>query len=465
MKKNFLLSSLILSALSFSNLKGNVELLNNEKMESGVSTSTLLLKTEVMKNRFTIGAQAGFDGFKAKENFKENTLKNTKAFVKYDFEEVNNLNSYLKMELKSVKELSAQADLNYKFTHDLKLGANTKTTFGLNKKDFKNTYSNHKIYLEGKKDKYEDVKANLSVKHDYTKNALKNVELNLGAKYVSSEDLSYIAKLRFGHAFNGEKLTLEEEKDVYKKVEGITKYYQSYLLGAKYKGIKNFEFETNAYVVNYVRNINPTRISNETYYSLKPTIKYTGVENLTISSKNSFGGSSLIVKNTNGAKKVVLNSNLGKVSLNLGAIYDIKAKENLKVSPKVELTSIFDQLGSKYSTQENRQELKNHFDFIQKVDLGTKVEYMPVDNLTINTELDNRFEFKKDQYRPEHSLVLNPKFDIKYIANEKLELKAGADVKFKFDDTRYEKEKNIFLENFRYIRTDFETKISIKYMF
>lgn len=90
---------------------------------------------------------------------------------------------------------------------------------------------------------------------------------------------------------------------------------------------------------------------------------------------------------------------------------------------------------------------------------------MPLDNLTINTELDNKFEFKKGLYKPEYSLVVNPKFDIKYVANEKLELKAGADVNFKFDNTRYEKEKDEFLENFRYIGTDFETKISIKYMF
>ncbi len=358
MKKTILLATLAASLVSVAKTTGSVEFFNENtgsfyKGQKGVyKVDNAGVKTEVKVD----GTGLSFGGELKAENIPvpmgdhklvNNFFNNSNLFVKYELPQIKGVNSYVKGTLNpkagegpalAFEEGNAEleADVNYEVAKDIKLGVNTKTTFPFKGTDYaKAVTSTHKAYVKGNYAPIKDIKAEVEVKHSYkstanTNDALKYLSLLAEAKYDVMKDLELNGQFKFKYNFNESEIKLENlgDKDllgVYTSLSLSTmKYAHSYVLGAKYTGLKNTEINVKGFVGHASDKAaqTPTHI---VHYGVKGDVKYTGVENLTLTGKATLAGVSNLKTPA---------AHTGIFEFGAGAKYDYKVSDKFTVSPE-----------------------------------------------------------------------------------------------------------------------------------
>ena len=358
MKKTILLATLAASLVSVAKTTGSVEFFNENtgsfnKGEKGVYTVNKAgVKTEVKVD----GTGLSFGGefkvedvevpMKQDQLLLNNFFNHSNLFVKYELPQIKGINSYVKGTLNpkvddalNFKKGNAEleADVNYEVAKDLKLGVNTKTTFPFDKENKEYAQvatSTHKVYVKGNYAPIKDIKAEVEVKHSYkstanTNDALKYLSLLAEAKYDVMKDLELNGQFKFKYNFNDEiKLENLGDKDLLEIATGLQfngmKYAHSYVLGAKYTGLKDTEINGKVFVghASDKATQTPTHI---VHYGVKGDVKYTGVENLTLTGKATLAGVSNIKTTA---------AHTGIFEFGVGAKYDYKVSDKFTVSPE-----------------------------------------------------------------------------------------------------------------------------------
>lgn len=261
MKKILLLSSLIASLTTMSEVTGYIEGTAKGKVEfeqndTKGSIDKLGIKGEFKTKNVTIGAFLGNKDFEniskenhlTKERYLENFLDNSNVYIQYDIPKMKQTESYIKLTLnpkekeynfkKGNVQLEGQA--KHQFNNDLIFGVNTRLTLPF---EIEKIRSEHILTIEKNKlEKIEDLKASLTLKHGYLKKG--NVAVNLDAK------LKYA------------KVNIEGELDFVYQIEGTSKvkniltdakqelnensYAHSYKLATKYEVRKDLELMATA---------------------------------------------------------------------------------------------------------------------------------------------------------------------------------------------------------------------------
>lgn len=261
MKKILLLSSLIASLTTMSEITGYIEGTAKGKVEfeqndTKGSIDKLGIKGEFKTKNVTIGAFLGNEDFEniskenhlTKERYLENFLDKSNVYIQYDIPKMKQTESYIKLTLnpkekeynfkKGNVQLEGQA--KHQFNNDLIFGVNTKLTLPF---EIEKIRSEHILTIEKNKlEKIEDLKASLTLKHGYLKKG--NVAVNLDTK------LKYA------------KVNIEGELDFVYQIEGTSKvkniltdakqelnensYAHSYKLATKYEVRKDLELMTTA---------------------------------------------------------------------------------------------------------------------------------------------------------------------------------------------------------------------------
>lgn len=261
MKKILLLSSLIASLTTMSEVTGYIEGTAKGKVEfeqndTKGSIDKLGIKGEFKTKNVTIGAFLGNKDFEniskenhlTKERYLENFLDKSNVYIQYDIPKMKQTESYIKLTLnpkekeynfkKGNVQLEGQA--KHQFNNDLIFGVNTKLTLPF---EIERIRSEHILTIEKNKlEKIEDLKASLTLKHGYLKKG--NVAVNLDTK------LKYA------------KVNIEGELDFVYQIEGTSKvkniltdakqelnensYAHSYKLATKYEVRKDLELMATA---------------------------------------------------------------------------------------------------------------------------------------------------------------------------------------------------------------------------
>lgn len=261
MKKILLLSSLIASLTTMSEVTGYIEGTAKGKVEfeqndTKGSIDKLGIKGEFKTKNVTIGAFLGNKDFEniskenhlTKERYLENFLDKSNVYIQYDIPKMKQTESYIKLTLnpkekeynfkKGNVQLEGQA--KHQFNNDLIFGVNTKLTLPF---EIEKIRSEHILTIEKNKlEKIEDLKASLTLKHGYLKKG--NVAVNLDTK------LKYA------------KVNIEGELDFVYQIEGTSKvkniltdakqelnensYAHSYKLATKYEVRKDLELMATA---------------------------------------------------------------------------------------------------------------------------------------------------------------------------------------------------------------------------
>lgn len=261
MKKILLLSSLIASLTTMSEVTGYIEGTSKGKVEfeqndTKGSIDKLGIKGEFKTKNVTIGAFLGNEDFEniskenhlTKERYLENFLDKSNVYIQYDIPKMKQTESYIKLTLnpkekeynfkKGNVQLEGQA--KHQFNNDLIFGVNTKLTLPF---EIEKIRSEHILTIEKNKlEKIEDLKASLTLKHGYLKKG--NVAVNLDTK------LKYA------------KVNIEGELDFVYQIEGTSKvkniltdakqelnensYAHSYKLATKYEVRKDLELMATA---------------------------------------------------------------------------------------------------------------------------------------------------------------------------------------------------------------------------
>lgn len=261
MKKILLLSSLIASLTTMSEVTGYIEGTAKGKVEfeqndTKGSIDKLGIKGEFKTKNVTIGAFLGNEEFEniskenhlTKERYLENFLDKSNVYIQYDIPKMKQTESYIKLTLnpkekeynfkKGNVQLEGQA--KHQFNNDLIFGVNTKLTLPF---EIEKIRSEHILTIEKNKlEKIEDLKASLTLKHGYLKKG--NVAVNLDTK------LKYA------------KVNIEGELDFVYQIEGTSKvkniltdakqelnensYAHSYKLATKYEVRKDLELMATA---------------------------------------------------------------------------------------------------------------------------------------------------------------------------------------------------------------------------
>lgn len=261
MKKILLLSSLIASLTTMSEVTGYIEGTAKGKVEfeqndTKGSIDKLGIKGEFKTKNVTIGAFLGNKDFEniskenhlTKERYLENFLDNSNVYIQYDIPKMKQTESYIKLTLnpkekeynfkKGNVQLEGQA--KHQFNNDLIFGVNTRLTLPF---EIEKIRSEHILTIEKNKlEKIEDLKASLTLKHGYLKKG--NVAVNLDTK------LKYA------------KVNIEGELDFVYQIEGTSKvkniltdakqelnensYAHSYKLATKYEVRKDLELMATA---------------------------------------------------------------------------------------------------------------------------------------------------------------------------------------------------------------------------
>ena len=261
MKKILLLSSLIASLTTMSEVTGYIEGTAKGKVEfeqndTKGSIDKLGIKGEFKTKNVTIGAFLGNKDFEniskenhlTKERYLENFLDKSNVYIQYDIPKMKQTESYIKLTLnpkekeynfkKGNVQLEGQA--KHQFNNDLIFGVNTRLTLPF---EIEKIRSEHILTIEKNKlEKIEDLKASLTLKHGYLKKG--NVAVNLDTK------LKYA------------KVNIEGELDFVYQIEGTSKvkniltdakqelnensYAHSYKLATKYEVRKDLELMATA---------------------------------------------------------------------------------------------------------------------------------------------------------------------------------------------------------------------------
>ena len=398
MKKTLLLTSLVASMVAIAGTTGSVEGYNKNEanFEKGKPATfvakKLGVKTEVKVN----GTGFSFGGdFKAEDLpllskvKKANYLDHSSVWAKYELPELKGVKSYVKATYETKGTLKGEADASYKVLENITAGVNSETSVDLTKAlDATGITSTHKVYVKGDYSVVKGIEGELGFSHNYTEpsTSVKSVFLNAKASYDVMKDLKLTGKVDFKHTFNNS--TLNDDSLLTGKLTGI--YRHSYLLSGVYTGVKATELKLDAFIEhNHIADNN-----DELRFGFKPEVKYTGVENLVLSSKNVLGGTAEI-KADSEVK--------GYAKLNANAEYTYKATDKVSVKPSLDVTAKFSEIKG------------TNFNAALEITPKVAVEYKPVESLTLSGDVAPVVNFEGNQAKFEYkNTTVKSNFNVKY---------------------------------------------------
>ncbi|MBE2989825.1 hypothetical protein IMK14_04140 [Sneathia sp. DSM 16630] len=407
MKKTLLLTSLVASMVAMAGTTGSVEGYSENKTTyekvsdflTGLKTteSTFGVKTEVKvkDSGFSFGADLKgkelkvFTGLEAK-NVLTNVKDNSKVWAKYELPELKGVKSYVKAAYETKGTLKGEADASYKVLENITAGVNSETSVDLTKDlEAKNITSTHKVYVKGDYSVVKGIEGELGFSHNYTEasKSVQSVFLNAKASYDVMKDLKLTGKVNFKHKINAKEV---EEDSLLTGDKIKADYLHSYLVSGVYTGVKATELKLDAFIEHNHKAAN----DDELRFGFKPEVKYTGVENLVLSSKNVLGGTAEI--KANGTTK-------GYAKLNANAEYTYKATDKVSVKPSLDLTAKFSEIeGANF---------KSELEITPKV----AVEYKPVESLTLSGDVAPVVKFSGNQGAFDYAkTTVKSNFNVKY---------------------------------------------------
>ena len=406
MKKTILLSALVASVASMAATTGSVEAYSkNETVYTNgfvtglkATKSTLGVKTEVKvkDSGFSFGAElkgkelAVFKPLAATEVL-TNVKDNSSVWAKYELPQLSGVMSYVKATYETAGTLKGEADASYKVLENITAGVNSETSVDLKAAlAAEKITSTHKVYVKGDYSVVKGIEAELGFKHNYTDadSSIQSVFLNAKASYDVLKDLKVTGKVNFKHKIHevvkeDSLLTGDEIKDL--------NYLHSYLVSVVYTGVKATELKLDSFIEH---SVDAPVTKGVLSFGFKPEVKYTGVENLVLSSKNVLGGTATF----NGAATVK-----GYAKLNANAEYTYKATDKVTVKPSLDVTAKF--------TEIQATEFKAELGLTPKV----AVEYKPVESLTLSGDVAPVVNFEGDQSQFAYkNTTVKSNFNVKY---------------------------------------------------
>ena len=441
MKKIFILLSLIFSLASTikaETTNGSVEVYNEnlkdlkQDASDWDSNSNLGVKTEVKLPNYGLSFGANIKAkylkkydpyvispYNIKSTFKDDVLKNSTAWIKYELPTLYDTSAYIKTFYDNYdyfleknyegtyNKISIEADASHKIKDKLNIGLNSTIEFHINnnhihKEDI--VYSKHKVYVKGDYSIIKDIDAELGLSHNWHSGGLRNVFLNISASYKELKDIKLTGKIKLRHAFGNDD-NLEYVLPQYRIARDLFGSFRkrnvlihqkssipdicSFDLIGTYTGLKDTEIIINPFIEHSFYDDDGTILT----YGINAEAKYTGINNLVLSSKNSF------IETNNNYSGVELK--LGFIKLNANAEYTYNLNDKLTFKPSLDLTNVvFIQRGEIYG----------------ELNISPKiiVEYKPIKNLTISGSLspilvfdkgDNQFSSNNDKFNYRYSII------------------------------------------------------------
>ena len=407
MKKTLLLTSLVASMVAIAGTTGSVEGYseNETTYEKGktivdglkTTKSTFGVKTEVKvkDSGFSFGADlkakelALFNAATTVDTVLENVKGNSSVWAKYELPELKGVKSYVKAAYETKGTLKGEADASYKVLENITAGVNSETSVDLTDALAKDKItSTHKVYVKGDYSVVKGIEGELGFSHNYdeAKKSVQSVFLNAKASYDVMKDLKLTGKVNFKHKINAQEV---EEDSLLTGDKIKANYLHSYLVSGVYTGVKATELKLDAFIEHSQKD-NEGALS----FGFKPEVKYTGVENLVLSSKNVLGGTDEI--KDDGKVK-------GYAKLNANAEYTYKATDKVSVKPSLDVTAKFSGIqGANFSAA---------LEITPKV----AVEYKPVESLTLSGDVAPVVNFEGTQAKFEYkNTTVKSNFNVKY---------------------------------------------------
>ena len=407
MKKTLLLTSLVASMVAIAGTTGSVEgysenettYAKGSSIVDGLKTtkSTFGVKTEVKvkDSGFSFGADLKgkelkvFTGLKAKDVL-TNVKDNSKVWAKYELPELKGVKSYVKAAYETKGTLKGEADASYKVLENITAGVNSETSVDLTKDlEAKNITSTHKVYVKGDYSVVKGIEGELGFSHNYTEasKSVQSVFLNAKASYDVMKDLKLTGKVNFKHKINAKEV---EEDSLLTGDKIKANYLHSYLVSGVYTGVKATELKLDAFIEHSKKDAEGTLS-----FGFKPEVKYTGIENLVLSSKNVLGGTAEIKASGTTVK--------GYAKLNANAEYTYKATDKVSVKPSLDLTAKFSKIeGANFESE---------LEITPKV----AVEYKPVESLTLSGDVAPVVKFSGTQAKFDYTnTTVKSNFNVKY---------------------------------------------------
>ena len=407
MKKTLLLTSLVASMVAIAGTTGSVEGYSENKTTYASASSiveglkgtksTFGVKTEVKvkDSGFSFGADLKakeLEVFKAPEfnNVITNVKGNSNVWAKYELPELKGVKSYVKATYETKGTLKGEADASYKVLENITAGVNSETSVDLTKAlAATGITSTHKVYVKGDYSVVKGIEGELGFSHNYAeaKDSVQSVFLNAKASYDVMKDLKLTGKVNFKHKINA---TEVEEDSLLTGDKIKANYLHSYLVSGVYTGVKATELKLDAFI-EHSKKVDEDTLS----FGFKPEVKYTGIENLVLSSKNVLGGTAEIKANGTTVK--------GYAKLNANAEYTYKATDKVSVKPSLDVTAKF-------------SEIKGT-DFTAALEITPKVavEYKPVESLTLSGDVAPVVKFSGTQAKFDYTnTTVKSNFNVKY---------------------------------------------------
>ena len=406
MKKTLLLTSLVASMVAIAGTTGSVEGYSENETTyakgsdflTGLKTtkSTFGVKTEVKvkDSGFSFGADLKakeltlFNAVTA-ETVLGNVKGNSNVWAKYELPELKGVKSYVKATYETKGTLKGEADASYKVLENITAGVNSETSVDLTAVLAANKItSTHKVYVKGDYSVVKGIEGELGFSHNYTEpsTSVQSVFLNAKASYDVMKDLKLTGKVDFKHTFNGS--SLDDDSLLTGKSTGI--YRHSYLVSGVYTGVKATELKLDAFIEHNHIAVN----NDELRFGFKPEVKYTGVENLVLSSKNVLGGTAEI--KAGGEVE-------GYAKLNANAEYTYKATDKVTVKPSLDVTAKFSKIQG------------SNFDAALEITPKVAVEYKPVESLTLSGDVAPVVKFSGTQAKFDYTnTTVKSNFNVKY---------------------------------------------------
>uniref|UniRef100_UPI00288AF814 hypothetical protein n=1 Tax=Sneathia vaginalis TaxID=187101 RepID=UPI00288AF814 len=360
--------------------------------------STFGVKTEVKvkDSGFSFGADLKAKELKlfntvTAETILGNVKGNSNVWAKYELPELKGVKSYVKATYETKGTLKGEADASYKVLENITAGVNSETSVDLTKAlEAKNITSTHKVYVKGDYSVVKGIEGELGFIHNYTEpsTSVQSVFLNAKASYDVMKDLKLTGKVNFKHKINATEVE-EDSLLTGDKIKG--EYLHSYLVSGVYTGVKATELKLDAFIEHNHIKANEDALN----FGFKPEVKYTGVENLVLSSKNVLGGTAAEIK-ANGVVK-------GYAKLNANAEYTYKATDKVTVKPSLDVTAKFSEIKG--------TDFKAALEITPKV----AVEYKPVESLTLSGDVAPVVKFSGDQNKFDYTeTTVKSNFNVKY---------------------------------------------------
>ena len=362
MKKTLLLTSLVASMVAMAGTTGTLTVSSDLSTPVTTSDETTIFQiqpesaSEVAKDtKLTLTPKVvldmkvkdtgfGFGGeflFKELKIFNSNPERTPKGNVwaKYELPEIHGVKSYVKGTFDGDGEeginLIGELDLKYDYKGYM-LGLNSKTTVPLFETGDEVTSTHTASVSKEKVSVLSDVKGSVAVKHAYTGDAFKSVEVKAEAQYKEVKDLNVKGEV----AVKYNKETDAEYKSINglkTKATGKSSVLDTYKLTAEYKGVKNLTLTGVGEIKHFAILDNTPKHLVE--YGLDLKADYMPIENLTLTANGLFYGQHNAAGEKQSVDDDVINNdtvleNNGYVKLVAGAKYAYKVTNKFTITPE-----------------------------------------------------------------------------------------------------------------------------------